>query len=194
MLTYTFSKREKFLVTTLGILLLALMWYKFVYITTTDQTRELETQLERVEANIVTSQTKLAHKRQMERSIEQHKAAGDKQTPIPDYDNIKPLMAELDSIMAKTDSYTLAFDALDRESSEYVLRGVGMQFGCDTYAAAEKVVRSIADGKYPCIIDAVDITTTNATVRARTRIDSKVRASIHVVFYENPTTPQAAQP
>ncbi|MDO4403714.1 MAG: hypothetical protein Q4C09_01635 [Atopobiaceae bacterium] len=185
MLTYTFSKREKIMLAILGVLLIAIGWFELVYVNTTDQIRTIEQQIETTNSNITLEQTKLAKKKEMERVIEQRKAEGAKATPIPEYDNIRPLMAELNNVMSKAENYTLSFDALDTESTEYVLRGVGMEFGCSSYAAAEEIIALIADGPYPCIIDAVNISDAGATnVRSN---GSNVKAKIHVIFYEKPT-------
>lgn len=184
MLTYTFSKREKIMLAILGVLLLAIGWFELVYVNTTEQLNTIESELETTNTTIQTEQTRLQKKQEMERSIAQRQAEGAKATPIPDYDNIRPLMAELDEVMSRTNGYSLSFDALDTTSSEYVQRGVGMQFGCSSYEAAEEIIALIADGSYPCIIDSLNIGNASATnVRSN---GSNVSVSMHVVFYERP--------
>lgn len=182
MLTYTFSRREKVLITLFAILLMVIGWYQLVYVNATDQIRMLESKIETVEVNISTAQTKLAKKAEMESVIEQRIAEGAKTTPIPDYDNIKPLMAELDTIMAKATSYTLQFESIDMESGEYIHRGVNMHFECGSYEEAEEIMRAIVEGSFPCIIDAVDMDT---STMSSARINSAdVVMVIHVIFYE----------
>lgn len=184
MLTYTFSKREKIMLAILAVLLIAIGWFELVYVNTSEQIRSIESQIEATNDSITIEQTRLAKKQEMEKVIEKRKAEGAKATPIPEYDNIRPLMAELNNVMSKAENYTLSFDALDTESTEYVLRGIGMQFGCSSYAAAEEIVALIADGSYPCIVDAVNISDAGTTnVRSN---GSNVQATIHVVFYERP--------
>lgn len=187
MLTYTFSRREKVLIAVFTALLVAVGWYQLVYVTTTNQLMVLETELEEVESDIKASQTKLAKKKEMQNAIEQRRAAGTKPKPMPEYDNLKPLMSELDGIMAQASSYSLTFDSIDTESSEYVHRGVSMQFGCSSFKAADELVRTIADGTYPCIIDMVKIATTNKdALLVNKETTPNVVVNLHVVFFERP--------
>lgn len=181
MLTYTFSRREKFLIATLSLLLLVIGWYQLVFVTTTDQVRSLEGRIQGVEDEITEAETKISKMAEMKRVIAKRVQEGAKTTPIPDYDNIKPLMKELDGLMAKTNNYTLSFDSIDFDTGEYILRGVGMDFGCDSYEQADTIMRAIVNGPYPCIIDAVDIF---AGKMSSSTGNSKFKAYVHVVFYE----------
>lgn len=182
MLTYTFSRREKVLIAVFALLLVTIGWYQLVYINTTEQIHMLNSKIETVELDISTSKTKLAKKKEMELVIKQKIAEGAKTTPIPVYDNIKPLMAEMDTIMAKAASYTLQFESLETESGEYIQRGVTMHFTCGTYEEAEKIMQEIIEGPYPCYIDSVDIGTSRMTAAKMENADISVY--IHVVFFE----------
>lgn len=184
MLTYTFSRREKALITLFTLLLMVVGWYQLVYVNATDQIQHLEAEIQSLEFEIKNSQTKIAKMQEMQRVIEQRYAEGAKTTPIPDYDNIKPLMAELDTIMAQVTSYTLQFEALDTESSEYIHRGVTMHFACGSYEQAEAAVLDIVEGDFPCFVDAIEM----GTAPMSTAEDEKtnIRVTLHVIFYERP--------
>lgn len=181
MLTYTFSRREKILIAIFSLLLIVVGWYQLVYVTTTDQIHTLEYKIQVVEEDIAAAETKIAKKKEMEQIIAKRIEEGAKTTPIPNYDNIKPLMKELDAIMVQTNNYTLTFESIDTESGEYVLRGVGMNFGADSYEQADKVMRAIVNGRYPCIIDAVDLYSGKMSSSTG---NSKFKVYVHVVFYE----------
>lgn len=189
-LTYSFTRREKVLIATFVVLLLGLLWYRLVYVVTTDQMAELNGRIQTVQTNIEIDNTKLADQKRMERIIEERKAAGVKAKPIPNYDNLKPLMTELDTIMAKTDSYAMSFDALDMESSQYILRGIGIQFNSLGYDETIDIITHIADGQYPCVIDSVSISehilsnTGTVATENKNSLTTSYSSTVHVVFFE----------
>jgi hypothetical protein len=194
MFTYRFSQREKAMLLGLMIILITLTWYKFVYQTTTDQITSLEAQIQETQTTISTEQTRLQQQKNMQASIDRHKAAGDKTVPIPEYDNFKRLVSSLDKIMKRANRYSLSFDAINTEVSDYIRRGVGMQFSATSYEVAKEIIKSIAEGKYPCVIDSVSVTNSYTTTDWLTNRRAVVpaSASIHVTFFEKPNEDQLA--
>ena len=185
MLTYTFSRREKILIVILSLLLVTLGWYRFVYVETTEEIERMDAEIQQIDANIEIESVKVKQLNRMRDVVELREAQGAKKTPIPAYDNLTALMRFFFNDTATTESYTLSFDELDTESSEYVQRGVGMQFGCSSYEAAEAVVNQIADGTYPCVIDKVAYVDSSSTGTVRTS-GSNVTVTMHVIFFEEP--------
>lgn len=185
MLTYTFSRREKFLIGMFSLLLVAVAWYRLVYVTTTDKLAQLEEELEQINSQIVSAQTKLALQREMEQVIAQRIAEGAVSKPMPEYDNIEPLMKDISPVIQKADHYSVSFEDVDTTTTEYVLRGVTMTFVCKTYEEVEDILTSLADGQYPCVINQVTI--------APDRTGSLYSATTHVVYYERPNAEMVAE-
>ena len=186
MLTYTFTKREKALLLVLALVVVAIVWFVFVYQNTTNRLIAIEGELATNQSLVTTAETQVAQQAQMESSIEQHKANGDKPTLMPAYNNLKSLMNELNTIMAAAETYSLAFDELTQDEQNHVLRGVRIDYSTANYKAAEKIVNSLAGGKYPCRIDSVTIansTSENSGSRSSTTKGS-TNASAHVTFFE----------
>ena len=180
MLTYTFSRREKTLILAFAIVLVIIAWYMLVYQSTTDQIAQLQSEIAVVDEETAVASAKVSQMSYMQEVIEQRKAEGVKPVPIPQYDNMQPLMARLDSVMSKANTYQLSFGALDVESSKYVLRPVAITFSCDSYATAESVVSALANGPYPCVVDSVSITDGSY----RSSGNSACSAAVHVTFLE----------
>ena len=194
MLTYTFTRREKALILVFALLLVAIAWFWFVYQNTTNAMYKIDEELTTVQSEIDIQQARLTQMNSMAQVVEQRKAEGAKKTVMPVYDNLQPLMTQLNSIMSKADSFTLSFDQLDRENPEYVMRGVRIDYTCDSYKKAEAIVKALAGGDYPCSIDTVAISDPNAGKSATstsgigwstTTKDGKVQASVHVTFFES---------
>lgn len=183
MLTYTFTRREKALLLLLAIVVVVIVWFVFVYQGTTNAIQQMDTQISEMNAEIEADQTRVAMLDTMRSTIEQRKAEGAKTTPMPTYDNIKPLMAELNNVMSDTNNYTLTFDALNRDDDTYVARGVRIDYTCDSSDDAEKIVRELAGGVYPCTIDSVAVSTSRVASSTDPRRVA-ASSSVHVTFYE----------
>ena len=193
MLTYTFSRREQALLLVLAIILLVLAWFVFVFQRTTDEINKIDGEIAVVDSQATVASAQVKRMHAMQDTIEKYKKAGVSPTPVPTFDNMTPLMTELNAIMGMTKAYTLTFDDLDTETSdEYILRGVTAAFNCDTMADAESVVRALAKGSFPCSIDSVTIADVSSGVLSRlmsAKDTSSVTASVHVTFFEKrPTT------
>lgn len=185
MITYKLSSREKALLLVLAIVLVAIAWFMLVYQSTTDQVTRLEGEISSAESQIELDTARITRLAEMRQVIEERKAEGATVTEVPAYDNMEPLMSELNRIMDAAETYTLTFDELDRESSsEYVYRGVRINFSCGSYATAESIVIALANGAFPCVIDSVAIVDNNVRSSASTNSATSVSGYAHVTFFE----------
>lgn len=203
MLTYTFSKREKALLVVLAVILLAIVYYRFVFVAVNDQVDSLEGQIAQTEDQITVDTAKSLELKSMQAAIEDYEAAGRSQTTMPAYDNITPLMATLNGTLSVTNNFSLAFDELDGSETGLVKRGVTLDFTCADYATARGVIDALAQGRYPCSIESVSITDNVATsaatgygIAASGSVDGEARAdayavTAHLTFYERGTLPGA---
>ena len=192
MLTYTFSRREKALLLVLAIILLVVVWFVFVFQRTTNEINRLDSEISVVDTNTTVASAQVGRMHAMQATIDKYKESGVAARPVPAFDNMTPLMTELNGIMAGTTTYTLSFDDLDTETSqEYVLRGVTADFGCNSVAEAESVVAALAKGTFPCSIDSVSINDNTAGRVSRVSGvtgSGAVSASVHVTFFEKPAS------
>jgi hypothetical protein len=182
MLTYKMSRREKALVLVFAIILVAVAWFVFVYQNTTDQITKIEGELSTVQSQTQLMEARASQIDQMKAEIEQRKAEGAKPVEVPEYDNIQPLMAQLNRIMSAAASYSLSFDDLDTSNAGYVARGVRIDYESSSYEAAESIVDALAAGKYPCRVDTISIN--DKSTKASSSKDAPVSASVHVTFFE----------
>lgn len=92
----------------------------------------------------------------MEKELEEIFAANPDPLSIPDYDNLKPVMFELNSILAETDNYTLTFGTVDTSES-IIRRGISMSFTCGSYDSAKGVLEKLHDSSYRCMLDNLNV-------------------------------------
>lgn len=182
MIPYQFSKREKALLALLVVILVGLAWYMFVFRYTSAETTRLDSEIESAQTLILADTARVASMDQMQSDIDARKAEGAIPTEMPDYDNLQPLMAELNTIMSMADSYSLSFDKVEDPEDGYVKRGADISFECASYASAESLVDALANAKYPCMVESVRIS--DSSYRSTSRAGAKATAAVYVTFLE----------
>ena len=177
MLTYTFSKREKVLLAILAVVILAIVWFVFVFQRTTAESAAIDSQIADAKSEIALESAKVTQIAAISRTIEERKNAGVQPTTLPDYDNMTALMAELDRVLAGTGSYAISFDELDTTSSAgYALRGAEISFECGSYDQAKAVTESLVHGPFSCSVDQLDLNTGSGS--------SGVSVTLHIIYFE----------
>lgn len=194
MLNYTFSKREKVLLLILAIILLLLLWFVLVWQNVANEKMRYDADIAEAQAQTLVANNKASKLVVMQDAIAAQKAAGVKPANLPDFDNTTALMAQLDSILAKTTDYHLSFDDLDFGDEGVVTRGVTITFGCESIDAGRAVMTALEKGRFACSIDSATITSTNRAdnrtsnarigVNTSRSMDAPYAVGLHVRFYE----------
>ncbi len=198
MLTYTFSKREKVLIAIMAVVLIGVLWWKFVFEGVNNRLTQLDSDIATAQNTLVVEQAKAANITRMKAQLEAWRASGIPMKTMPTYDNIKPLSIELNRILGGATTYTLKFDDVstgadakkDEEqssaSTDSVQRGVTLSFDCDSYATARAILSALVDGEYPCSIDSLSIVDNSVRNGARSTADAgkAFSTTAHLTFYE----------
>lgn len=192
MLNYTFSRREKTLLAVLALVLVIIAWFVLVYQRTTNEITRMDGEIAATQTEITSAMTRVAEMNKMQSIIDDYKAKGETPTPIPDYDNLQAVMAELNGLLSSTDTYSLAFDDLKSGSAGYVMRGVRATYSCGSREQSESIVEALANGPYPCSIDSVSINDASAT-GSRTAGNAPVSTTVHITYFERQQAQQQAQ-
>ena len=180
MMSRAFTRREKILMIVMAVLLLAILYYEFLYKPTeqamvTYDTTDLETQL-------MMEQTKAATISQMQEAIDTMKT--ESTSLVPSYNNQKNEVAMMNDIFDAATDYNLTFSAPTADGDS-VRRSVAVSFTASSYSAAEKIIQEIHDCQYRCLIQNIDISAGEGG-----RISSgAVSVGMNVIFFE--TTYQA---
>lgn len=102
------------------------------------------------------AQLRLEEKRRMERELEELFAGDTEPLRIADYDNLQPVMFELNTILSGAEDYSLSFGTVDTSES-VVRRSISMSFTSGSYEAAREILRQLCDSDYRCLLDSVSI-------------------------------------
>ena len=148
------TARKWILLGLLGVVALVSGYVMLFYMPMTarrDAARE-ETELCRLQAEA--AQVRLEEKRRMER--EELFAGEGEPVRLADYDNLQPVMLELNTVLSGTEDYSLSFGTVDT-SRTIVRRSISLSFTSGSYEAARATLRQLCGSAYRCLLDSVDL-------------------------------------
>ena len=186
-----FSKSENALIVLFAIILLALCYYRFVYIPITDAIEEAQN----LQYNLLDEETVVQAKamklKKMADEVAELKAQGVTSTQLS-YNGHKQEVAFLNDVLTGTMNYSLRFTSLTR-SSDQLRRNFSLSFTCTNYEAAKNVINNLNNSPYRILIDDIrfskQTTTTGTSIFDRVEaysqsIDYEVSVSLTGTFYE----------
>ena len=150
------TAREWILLGLLGVVALVSGYVMLFYMPMTarrDAARE-ETELCRLQAEA--AQVRLEEKRRMERELEELFAGEGEPVRLADYDNLQPVMLELNTVHSETEDYSLSFGTVDA-SWTIVRRSISLSFTSGSYEAARATLRQLCGSAYRCLLDSGDL-------------------------------------
>lgn len=163
----------------LGLLLVLALVGGYVMLYYMPMTAELE-RLEKEEAScedqMAVVQIQAEDKRRMERELEEIFAAEPDPLSIAPYDNLQPVMFELNGILQSTPEYSLSFGTVDTEEP-IIRRQIMLSYTSGSYEAAKEVLQRLHDSAYRCMLDSVSISIGE-------RDEGSVSVSASLVFFE----------
>ena len=177
------TAREWMLLALLGVILLISGYMLLFYIPQTTERDRCIGETEICQIEIEAAQLRLDEKRRMERELEELFAAETPPLSIADYDNLQPVMFELNSILASTQDYSLSFSTVDA-SQAIVRRSISMSFTTGTYESAKAVLQQLHDSAFRCMLDSVNVSVGQGEQDA-------VSVSGNIVFFEYQAEPKA---
>ncbi len=170
------SAREIILLGLLLVLALVGGYLLLYYMPMTNEQERMENQAVLCEEQLQAAQIRLEDKRRMERELEEIFAADPDPLGIAPYDNLQPVMFELNAILQSTQEYSLSFGTVDTEQS-IVRRRISLSFTSGSYEQAKAVLQQLHDSAYRCMLDDLRLSLDNGQ-----RGDVTVNGSI--VFFE----------
>lgn len=176
------TAREWMLLGVLGALLLICGYLLLFYMPMTAERDRCVGETETCRMETEAARLRLEEKRRMERELEELFAAEVPPLSIPDYDNLQPVMFELNSILAPTQDYSLSFGTVDA-SQTIIRRSISMTFTTSSYDFAKDVLRRLHDSDYRCLLDGVNISAGQGN-------EDVVSVSGNIVFFEYQAQPQ----
>ncbi len=176
------TTREWMLLALLGVLLLVSGYMLLFYVPQTTERDRCLQEAEACRAEIETARLQLEEKHRMERELEELFSAETPPLSIADYDNLQPVMFELNSILASTEDYSLSFSTVDATQA-IVRRSISMSFTTGSYESAKAVLQQLHDSAFRCMLDSVSVSLGQGE-------RGTVSVTGNIVFFEYQANPQ----
>ena len=178
------TAREWMLLALLGVILVVSGYMLLFYMPMTAERDRCVGETESIRTQTEAAQLRLEEKRRMERELEALFSADSPPLSIADYDNLQPVMFELNAILSGTEDYSLSFSTVDA-SQPIVRRSISMTFATGSYDSAKAVLQQLHDSDYRCMLDSVSLSLGQGA-------QGPVTVSGDVVYFEYQAQPQAA--
>lgn len=168
------TARELVLLGILAVVLLVSGYVMLFYMPVTAELDRLKDETELCGDQLDAAARSLEEKQRMEQELSEMFARPDPPLEMPAYDNLQPVMFELNAILASTEEYALSFGAVGTGES-VVPRRISISFTSADYAQAKAVLQKLHDSAYRCMLD---------DLRLSLNGESGVTASGSIVFFE----------
>ena len=144
-LNRAFTNREIAVILLLTLILLVLIFYRFIYAPMKEQLEYYEAETAELDTQIQMEQARSEKIRQMREQIE----TGLKEYPgeVKTYDNVKAEIEALNGILNAAKSFEVSFQQ-PTASGNAVRRRVDITFLAESYASARSIIRQLHDCEY----------------------------------------------
>lgn len=157
-LSRDFTLREKILLIVFCLILLALAYYRFVYIPTSDAIDAARADRDASQTELLVALTKEAQMRKMKTELDD---LGELQetSRMDSYNNSKAELSLLNSVLEAADDYSVSFASVTRDGDQ-IRRNFSLQFTTGSFDAAKQIVAHLAESEYRCLIGDMQYTKT----------------------------------
>lgn len=143
-----FTGREKVLLAVFILLLLFVGYFKLILEPINNKVAQYQIDAAAEQDIMIAEADTLAEKKRMEKELEEIRASKDFKE-IPDYDNIRDVIKEMDVILQSNSAdYSLYFKELV-EADNVVRRTILMDYKTDTYQQARTIINALHGSRYP---------------------------------------------
>ncbi|MBR2547691.1 MAG: hypothetical protein IKF07_05835 [Eubacterium sp.] len=149
-----FTTSEKILIAVLSILLVGLLYYRFVYVTTEEMTSTLKSRADIAQADLDLANAKIAKLENMEKEMDEMDISEDT-SRMESYNNSKRETAFLNQVLRGVSDYSISFTEITRDGDQ-IRRTFTLQFETKSYNDAVGVVSDLTHGEYRCLVDDIN--------------------------------------
>lgn len=179
------SKRDSVLLVLLALLALGLLYYFLVFRPTEEKITALQAQQTQVQSEIDILTTKMDLLVKMQNELPQLRA-GNK--PVAPFDNSKPVMQALNSIMAPSQEFNITFTVEeDAQGGPIVRRRVNIDFLCASYASAKAIIQDLGEVPFRCQISSATLGSGGGGAQVSGVGDlstDPIRGTVSITFFE----------
>ena len=180
-----FTRTEKILLVLLAVILVGLVYYRFVYVMVNESITSSNSEAQALQTDISVAEGRVSHLKSLQSEMDTMEEQG-VMSYMPSYNNSKEEIAFLNDVLASTEKYSISFADVTR-SGDQIRRGFTLQYVTASYKTAQTILEQLCQSRDRCLVG--DIRCTVAESGATT-----VNAA--ATFYETMVggTPDAGLP
>lgn len=145
-----FTMAEKLLLVILALILVGLVYYRFVDQTVRQTIANNEADAQMYQTQITAVEGNLARLQSVKKEMDALEEQGNLSW-MGSYNNSKEEVAFLNDILADTLKYSIAFADVTRNGDQ-IRRGFTLQYTCANYKAAQDIALRLCQGKNRCLV------------------------------------------
>lgn len=149
-LSRDFTTKEKVMLLILCLLLLALAYYRFLWVPCADAVEAAHSQRE---SYLVELQTALIKEKQLKKMRDELDALGELQetSRMESYNNTKAELTMLNNILEAANDYSISFSGVTKDGDQ-IRRNFSLSFETDSFAAAKQIIACLSNSEYRCLL------------------------------------------
>ncbi|MBP3900534.1 MAG: hypothetical protein J6D53_03610 [Blautia sp.] len=180
-----FTRTEKILLVLLAVILVGLVYYRFVYVLVNDSVNSSNSEAQALQTEISVAEGRLTHLKSLQSEMDTMEEEGS-MSYMPSYNNSKDEIAFLNDVLASTEKYSISFADVTR-SGDQIRRSFTLQYETTSYKTAQKILESLCESRDRCLVGDIRC---NITETGRTTVNAAA------TFYETMVggTPDAGLP
>ena len=153
-LSREFTNAEKILIVVLAVILLGLLYYKFVFLTTQEMVQDLKSDAESTQMELDIAKARLEKLEQTKQEMDELEYSGGA-SRMESYNNSKKETAFLNEVLSDVNDYSISFSDITRDGDQ-IRRSFTLQFVTGSYKEAENIVDDLSRGEYRCLVDDIN--------------------------------------
>ena len=145
-----FTRTEKILLLLLAVILVGLVYYRFVYVLVNDSVRSSNSEAEALQTEISAAEGRLTHLKSLQSEMDTMEEEGS-MSYMPSYNNSKAEIAFLNDVLASTEKYSVSFAEVTR-SGDQIRRSFSLQYVTTSYKDAQTILKSLCESRDRCLV------------------------------------------
>ncbi len=145
-----FTRREKILLLALAIIVLVLLYFRFVDMPVRAQLEKAAQDKESLSVQLQLADAKIGAMRNMQKEMDAITESGTA-SMMSSYNNSTEEMRILNDVLVDARQYSVSFDKVTRDGDQ-IRRSFDLQFTVDSYEDMEKMIAALEGSKCRCLI------------------------------------------
>jgi len=145
-----FTRTEKILLVLLAVILVGLVYYRFVYVFVNDSVNSSNSEAQALQTEISAAEGRLTHLKSLQSEMDTMEEAGT-MSYMPSYNNSKAEIAFLNDVLAATEKYSISFAEVTR-SGDQIRRSFTLQYVTTSYKDAQTILEALCESRDRCLV------------------------------------------